>query len=343
MKQKDTFLMPDYYPEFVCKMGKCRSACCENWPVTISMRDYFAVLSLDCDSELKSHIDCGVHILKYATPERYAEITHRYDGQCHMRMADGRCAIQATMGEDDLPEVCRLYPRSIKTDGAFECCCAASCERVVEILMTGRHFNVISSMVEYIPLQNSSREVTDEGMQKQQYMLDIVNKITCTSEPLSRRFCTLLHEVSADIDTASALDAVADLLHSLAENNDSITAFAERALSQLGQKDCILKYSVLSSEFDAIFKDWQIWFANLLANHVFFMRYTANDAEALLASYAVLRVLSVSLVRTFKSIEDLVDLIAAAYRVIEHTDFDRFTLSFLHSRGISDLAPLAYL
>lgn len=335
--------MPDYYPEFVCKMGKCRSACCENWPVTISMRDYFAVLSLDCDPELKSHIDCGVHILKYATPERYAEITHRYDGQCHMRMSDGRCAIQATMGEDDLPEVCRLYPRSIKTDGTFECCCAASCERVVELLMSSRPFNVISSEIEYIPLQNSSYEVTDEGMQKQQYMLDAVKNIICPSEPLSHRLCALLHKSSADIEAKSALDAATELLYLLAENNDSITFFAERALSELGQNDRLSKYSVLSSEFDVKFIDWQTWFANLLANHMFFMRYTANDAEALLASYTVLRVLSVSLVRTLKSFDDLVDLIAAAYRVIEHTDFDRFALSFLHSRGINDLAPFAYL
>ncbi len=343
MKQKDIFLMPDYYPEFVCKMGKCRSACCENWPVTVSMQDYFDLLGLDCDAELKRRVDCGVHILKYATPERYAEITHCYDGQCHMRMPDGRCAIQATMGEDDLPEVCRLYPRSIKTDGAFECSCAASCERTVEMLLRDTPLTFMTVPLEYIPLQNSVREITQEGKQKQRYMLDSINNVLLTSNSLSCRLRDLLPKNSADIDIGSALATVVELLHALAENNDSITLFAEHALSQLGQNDRMSKYSVLSSEFDVKFKDWQTWFANLIANHMFFMRYTANDAEALVASYAVLRVLSVCLVRTFNSFDDLIDLIAAAYRVIEHTDFDRFALSFLHSRGVSDFISFVYL
>jgi predicted permease len=39
-------LVPDYYPAFSCKMGACRHACCEGWPISVSMKDYFTLLGL---------------------------------------------------------------------------------------------------------------------------------------------------------------------------------------------------------------------------------------------------------------------------------------------------------
>ena len=35
------YLIPDYFPEFKCKIGGCRTPCCEGWAVSISMDDYF--------------------------------------------------------------------------------------------------------------------------------------------------------------------------------------------------------------------------------------------------------------------------------------------------------------
>ena len=42
------YLMPDYYPDFHCKMGTCRAACCEGWPISFSLTDYFKLLSVEC-------------------------------------------------------------------------------------------------------------------------------------------------------------------------------------------------------------------------------------------------------------------------------------------------------
>ena len=44
MKEAILALVPDYYPSFVCKAGACRTPCCEGWPVTMSMGDYFRLL-----------------------------------------------------------------------------------------------------------------------------------------------------------------------------------------------------------------------------------------------------------------------------------------------------------
>ena len=40
-------LSPDYYSSFRCKINRCRVACCNGWPVTFSMQDYFRLLSLN--------------------------------------------------------------------------------------------------------------------------------------------------------------------------------------------------------------------------------------------------------------------------------------------------------
>ena len=135
MKEKHEFLVPDYFSSFSCKMGNCRSACCVGWPITFSLTDYFKLLSLDCSPQLKRKIDISLHIAEHPTPEGYAQISPRYDGQCPMRMEDGRCALHAELGDEVLAAVCRLYPRGVRNDGVFECSCANSCEAVIELLL----------------------------------------------------------------------------------------------------------------------------------------------------------------------------------------------------------------
>ena len=47
MKETQKYLVPDYFPEFSCKMGACRAACCVGWPVSITMDDYFRLLGME--------------------------------------------------------------------------------------------------------------------------------------------------------------------------------------------------------------------------------------------------------------------------------------------------------
>ena len=101
MRETHEYLMPDYYPRFLCKMGACRAACCENWPVSLSMEDYFRLVGLPCRKGLRQKLDCALHLKSRPTPESYAEIAHRFDGSCPVRMDDGRCALQAELGEGE--------------------------------------------------------------------------------------------------------------------------------------------------------------------------------------------------------------------------------------------------
>ena len=114
--QEDQYLVPDYFPYFSCKMGACRHACCEGWPISFSMTDYFKLLSVDCSPDLRRKLDCAMHLAPHPTPEGYAQISPRWDGQCPMRLPDGRCALHAELGDGMLAAVCRLYPRGVRQE-----------------------------------------------------------------------------------------------------------------------------------------------------------------------------------------------------------------------------------
>ena len=89
------YLMPDYYPDFHCKTGMCRAACCVGWNVSLSMQDYFRLLGVECRKHVREKLDCALHVKRYPTEDSYAELVHRYDGNCPLRMENGLCAIHA--------------------------------------------------------------------------------------------------------------------------------------------------------------------------------------------------------------------------------------------------------
>ena len=134
MKEMHEYLIPDYYPDFACKMGACRNACCEGWPISLSLDDYYHLTCARCSEDLRHRLDTGLHIRLNPLPEAYAEIAPRYDGSCPMRLDDGRCAIHVELGEELLSLVCRLYPRGVRQEYGYECSCANSCEAVLELL-----------------------------------------------------------------------------------------------------------------------------------------------------------------------------------------------------------------
>ena len=136
MQEDQQYLVPDYYPAFRCKQGSCRTPCCEGWPISFSMQDYFRLLSIPCSDELRRRLDGAMHLCDHPTPDHYAQISPRFDGQCPMHQPDGLCRMHAELGEEMLSAVCRLYPRGIRTGSDREASCANSCEAVPEMLLS---------------------------------------------------------------------------------------------------------------------------------------------------------------------------------------------------------------
>ncbi len=94
MTEKREFLAPEYYEGFRCKMGACRAACGEGWPVDMSRRDYFRLESAECSREkLRQRIDRALRVLPRATPECYVRSFTDMMGNvpCGWRTGGARC------------------------------------------------------------------------------------------------------------------------------------------------------------------------------------------------------------------------------------------------------------
>ncbi|MFR5795129.1 MAG: hypothetical protein ACLUI3_05890 [Christensenellales bacterium] len=118
---KESYLVPDYFPKFACKMGECRHPCCKGWPVSISTDDYFRLLSVSCGPAMRERLDNAVRVSLHPTPEAYAQIapTGRATARCICRTdapgtrcwARTRCrpsagSIRADRVEDETSALC---------------------------------------------------------------------------------------------------------------------------------------------------------------------------------------------------------------------------------------------
>lgn len=379
MKETREYLVPDYYPQFSCKMGACRATCCVGWPVSITMDDYFKLLGVECSPGLRSRLDVCLHLAEHPTPEEYAQIMPRYDGDCRLRMDDGRCALHAELGEEALSYVCRLYPRGPRAEGDYECSCANSCEAVIELLFS--HEAPISFISQSLTLdlpKSAGRTVFFETVgREQEIRLHFIRLMQRREYPLPLRLMLLAASLS-DMDAALnakdeagvaallrgegempvctekppdwarlklGLEAAARMVELFDRGSDSIRSYGEAALKYFGNDDYSFgRYAIARAHFDALMPRWEIYFENMLVNHMFFVRFPFQDRPvslqdefiALCAVYALLRFLGIGWLADKNSESDFVDVAAAAFRLVDHTAFDRYAAPALKSLGYSE-------
>lgn len=384
IKETHEFLIPDYYPSFSCKMGACRSACCVGWPISISMRNYFYLLGLDCKRSLRERLDCGVRVLQHPTEEEYARFEPRYDGNCPLRMQDGRCALHAELGEGILPDVCRLYPRGFRAEnGQYECSCANSCEAVLELLLDKKEpisflRTKLTVQMPPLPPRNSFFETLGESQRIRLYLISVIQ---ARELPLPLRILHLggvLDEMDravaagdrawlerilngsvpapqADersVDTAHlqmGLQVAGDMISILDERSQSIRACGEAALAYFGSgSGAVERYQTAHAHFQSLFPDWEIFYEHMLVNHMFFSQFPFQDRPeslhseyvALCAVYAILRFLGLGCMAEQQVRSALVDGMAATFRLIDHTEFDRYAAHLLARLGCTTQAQL---
>ncbi len=315
MKETHTFLVPDYFPHFVCKMGECRTACCTGWPVTISRENYFRLLGVACTADLRRRLDCGLYLTDHPTPDEYARFNHRYDGECAARLPDGRCAIQAELGEDYLADVCRLYPRGVRVEegSLHECSCANSCEAVIEAFFA--HPKPLA-FVEYPMVMElphpPEREAHFETFGRaQEIRLFLIRLMQDRGRSIPERLAHLgevlwsmeqaMHAHDEGAVTAILADAtcmpplpdaepsreklsdglrIAEAMIDLLDaRSDSIRDWGETALAYFGRDDeeALGRYRASRAQIEARFPMWQIWVEHMLVNHMFFAQFPFQD------------------------------------------------------------------
>lgn len=353
------YLVPDYYQAFRCKIGQCRTPCCDGWPVTFSMPDYFKLLSVECSPELKRRLDSALHLTEHPTEEEYGMLLPRYDGTCPMRLADGRCGLQIEAGEDALPAVCRQYPRSIRP-GA--CCCSNSCEAVIELLDREPpiQFETISREETVFPRKRV--HFFETGGRETEIRLWLIAFLQDRSIPLGWRLAWLgaavrhldealtAHDFNVLDDLLSgkteilvpelpdsksiALSTVRQLLARLDDLSDSIRIYGRMALRHFDREGA-LSEEAIAQHLSQASPHWEAWFENMMVNHMYFSQFPFQDRPvslkdetvALYAVYALLRFLTIG--AGDGTHERMTDIAAALFRLVDHTAFDRYAIPIL--------------
>ena len=381
------YLVPDYVPDFACKMGACRSACCEGWPISFTMDDYFRLLGVPCSPELRRRLDGSMQLALHPTPEEYTQITPRYDGQCPMRMADGRCLLHAELGESALAAVCRLYPRGVREeDGAYECSCANSCEAVLELLLSREApLTFLRCALPIEPPPAAPRhEFFETAGRPQEIRLFLIARMQDRRYPLPQRILALGKALHALDDALTAhdgarvsrllsgeesvpapeapapgaaqlcfgLQAAERMLKIMDERSVSIRDYGAQALAVFGSEEgALARYEDAAARFGALLPGWAAWFEHMLVNHMFFVQFPYQDRPvslkdefiALCAVYVLLRFLCVGWTAEHPEKSAAVDVAAAAFRLIDHTEFDRYAAPILKKLGCDDFSTLSNL
>ena len=139
------------------------------------------------------------------------------------------------------------------------------------------------------------------------------------------------------------LEAAERMVSMFDNGSQSIRDYGEAALAYFGEDEAAFgRYAIARAHFDSILPDWEIYYENMLVNHMFFSRFPFQDRPvslkdefiALCAVYSLLRFLGIGWMADKNTSEPFVDVAAAAFRLIDHTSFDRYAAPALKALGL---------
>lgn len=141
------------------------------------------------------------------------------------------------------------------------------------------------------------------------------------------------------------LEMANHMLQILDEKSSSIREYGESELAYFGtgEEEC-KKYMQACAQFADLLPQWEVWFEHMLVNHMFFTQFpfqsqpVAMEEEFLgiCSIYALVRFLAVGWAAQHHSVEDIVDVVAMAFRLIDHTDFDKIASHIIKKLGYDD-------
>ena len=318
---KNMRIFTDYYNDFKCKCGDCRRVCCGGWGITVSDAEYFRLLGLDCPPDLRSSLDVALAPVDDPSPERYAMMKPSYTGKCRLINGEGLCSLQIACGEEVLPAVCRMYPRSFTDAHAG---CSASCERVVEMLMRD------------VPLSFSSPLPEPAST----YVKALQNR----EKPLKERIKELLPVVFGHGYTYLHFGLLAMYTGVMAEASERFDEIVYKDFCGYGRdRDGEERLYGDIASFDSRFPEAGLWYENLIVNRMFITDFPGADIKAALCGivceYALLRFASAKC----ETEEQFVDKVSELYRFIGHTNFNKNSAAAINRAGAYSAEGLSAL
>ncbi|MHB8131191.1 MAG: flagellin lysine-N-methylase [Mobilitalea sp.] len=342
------YIVPEYYKNFQCKSGECRHSCCEGWPIRISTKEYYYLLGIKCSDDLRVRLDCALKICVEPSIESYKQITTDWRGICKLHREDGLCAIQVELGESSLPEVCQLYPRSTKyLAELYNCSCSNSCEAVVELLLNFKQtllfeekdlsiepkFSINLSPNKYEYCKKSILIIQDRSLSIPERLINLGNFLNGTDIYLPKP-----DNLSFAFQLLTVFDQYFESSVSICDyTKASQTYFSIEGIETLSAEDLkniLEKYLLASDHLESILPDWQILFEHLIVNHMFYNNFPYSDNHknlndaflSLTTVYSFLRFNILAYMSDKSTSENLVDYLAAMFRLIEHSNFKHTAL-----------------
>lgn len=151
---------------FKCIGSKCADSCCTGWDITFDKATYE---NLSQDSYFKKTMDEYAYINDDTSiPSiNYGILNLSEDGRCPFLDKDDLCSLQKKRGEDELSNVCALYPRYYNTlDDVYEESLSLACIEATEKLLLGEPLELLEidrGPKRDIVLQNIETHADDTG------------------------------------------------------------------------------------------------------------------------------------------------------------------------------------
>lgn len=320
--------MPNYYKKFRCKCDKCRHTCCSSWKIPVSEEEYFKLIGLDTSKDLHNRIEASFTDPEFPTPELYKYISFNWLGDCHLNV-NGFCLLHKEQGEDKLPKVCRIYPRSLKKiNNQLIACCSSSCERVVEMLYEQKDYQLINDYLDeeaQIIINVDDKEIDN---------LLLFNKMlkdkTKSLKNKIKDICLLVNkeEFEKEYDSSTIpLNDCVSLLERFSKSDNLLSDIYKLIYEKY--KNNIKQFEIDKQIFEKRFINWEIYFENVINNSLVYEcfpfvddRFNKTNAfKGLCASYGLLRLVCIGYTSSHQTFNDLIDATSELFRLIEHTAF----------------------
>ena len=320
---KEKFLVPSYYTSFKCKGKSCRKCCCGGWGITLNKKEYYKILNVDCSKKLKDKICAYVTILKDATDERYAKINLNYYGECPLRLENGYCGLQVEVGEEEIPSICRYYPRSPRVFPEKIALISSSCEWLIEELIKDNE--PISFKEENLSFNFDKDK--DQMIYPSNYKEVINSSIAIISDRkynFDERINNLAEYLHVNLSSFSIiyLKEVINVISSVYIKNHSIGEYTSNITY-----DEKITFTEIYNRLLSFFPDLDIYLEKIFTNHFVFMNFPFisldfNRSDALISLFIIYRYYLVLLYFNLNSsdVNQFVDITSEFFRIAEHSN-----------------------
>lgn len=100
-----------FYSQFKCSMGDCPNTCCHGWQIVFD--------DATCEKYKKEPGLTGFWLRHGITQRNGMTMFRRRRGFCPFLTKERTCGVQISLGEEYMPDVCRIFPRQRVNYGAF--------------------------------------------------------------------------------------------------------------------------------------------------------------------------------------------------------------------------------